>query len=286
MKFWLVVLGMTAVLIAGSVALAGNNEPTSPRGALSAQAPKQQAPKPQAPKPQAPKPMPVVSNDLPSNGLIAASAKDAIVLVDPANGRVTKVPGTAGMDEPAWSPDGRLLAVEKAAPGTGAFTGGTSVYTIRPDGTHAQLVLKDASSPSWSEDGSRLFVERDTCTAPGGCDESEEETTVVLTVAPDGSDAHELGEDDVYDPSEAGWPPESHALSFLEDEGSSAPAEVDSAQASWSPDGFELAIADASSGLWIVSVDGGKPELVAAGEYGSPSWGIGATAPATQSAPR
>jgi dipeptidyl aminopeptidase/acylaminoacyl peptidase len=279
MKFWLVVLGLTAVLVAGSVALAGNNEPTRPRGALT----------PRAPKPEpvvSPKPEPVVSNDLPSNGLIAASAKGAIVLVDPANGRVTKVPGTAGMDKPAWSPDGQLLAIEKAAPGTSESAGGTSVYTIRPDGTHAQLVLKDASSPSWSEDGTRLFVERDTCTAPGGCDESEDETIVVLTVAPDGSDAHELGEDDVYDPTELGWPPESHALSFLEEEGSSAPAEVDSSQASWSPDGFELAIADASTGLWIVSVDGGKPELVAAGEYGSPSWGSAATAPGARSALR
>jgi dipeptidyl aminopeptidase/acylaminoacyl peptidase len=301
MKFWLVVLGMTAVLVAGSVALAGNNEPTTPTGPL----PTAQAAKPttptgplataQAAKPATPKatptaraaqPKPVVTRALPSNGLIAASAKGAIVLVDPANGRVTEVPGTAGMDKPAWSPDGRLLAVERASPGTSVAAGGTSVYTIRPDGTHAQLVLKDASSPSWSEDGSRLFVERDTCTAPGGCDESEDETTVVFTVAPDGSDEHELGEDDVYDPNEAGWPAENHALSFLEDEGSSAPAEVDSSQASWSPDGFELAIADASTGLWIVSVDGGKPELVAAGAYGSPSWGVGATAPAAQSARR
>jgi dipeptidyl aminopeptidase/acylaminoacyl peptidase len=280
MKFWLVVLGMTAVLVAGSVALAGNNEPTTPTGPLATgQAAKPTTPK-APPTARAAQPKPVVTRALPSNGLIAASAKGAIVLIDPGNGRVTEVPGTAGMDKPAWSPDGRLLAVEKDEGSS------TSVNTIRPDGTHLRLVMKDASSPSWSEDGSRIFVERDTCTAPGGCDESEDETTVVFTVAPDGSDAHELGEDDVYDPSEAGWPAENHALSFLEDEGSSAPAEVDSSQASWSPDGFELAIADASTGLWIVSVDGGKPELVAAGAYGSPSWGIGATAPAAQSARR
>jgi dipeptidyl aminopeptidase/acylaminoacyl peptidase len=279
MKFWLVVLGMTAVLIAGSVALAGN-EPASThkntlaaahkntlaaahKGTLTAQAPK-----------------PFVLQELPSNGLIAASAKGAIVLIDPKNGQVKEVPGTANMDEPAWSPDGRLLAVEQTEKGA------TSVYTIRPDGTHAQLVLEDASSPSWSEDGSRIFVERDTCTSTDACEESEDETITVFTVRPDGSDAHELGEDDVYDPSELGWPPDSHALSFLEDEDSSAPSEVDSSQASWSPDGFELAFADPSTGLWIGSVDGGKPKLVAAGAYESPSWGNAATARAARSARR
>jgi Tol biopolymer transport system component len=264
MKFWLVVLGMTALLVAGSVALAGN-DPTGQKD---------------APMARPTEPKPIVTPPLPSNGLIAASAKGAIVLIDPTERRLTKVPGTDRMGNPAWSPDGRLLAVEKAE------GDGTSVYTIWPDGTHAQFVMKDVSSPSWSEDGSRIFVERDTCTEPGRCDDSEDETTVVFTVAPDGSDAHELGEDDVYDPSELGWPPESHVLSFLEDEDSSTPSEVDSSQASWSPDGFELAFADASTGLWIVSVDGGKPKLVAAGTYESPSWGSAATAPAGRSAQR
>lgn len=264
MKFWLVVLGMTAVLVAGSVALAGNDDSTTRKGTLAPAAPK--------PAPAMPKPKPVVSYE--RNGLIAASAKGTLVLVDPSNGRVTRVPNTAGMEHPTWSPDARLLAVDNAQ----------GVYTIRPDGTGANLVIKDAASPSWSEDGSRIYVERDTCTTPGGCEDSEEETTVVYTVQPDGTDAHALGEDDVYDPLEAGWPPASHVLDFLENDGS-APAELDSSQTAWSPDGFELAFSDASTGLWIVSVDGGEPQLIAAGAYEFPSWGA-ATAPAAQSARR
>ena len=105
-----------------------------------------------------------------------AKGVGALYVVDPKSGGMLKLKDTAHMDHPAWSPDGRLLAVELTE------NGATSVYTMWPNGTHAQLIMKDASSPAWSDDGSRIFVQRDTCTAPGGCDSSDEDTTTVYSV--------------------------------------------------------------------------------------------------------
>ncbi len=66
----------------------------------------------------------------------------------PTTRRRTRCPDTADMIAPAWSPDGSLLAVERVQE-----AGVSSIYTIRPDGTQPQLVLKNASTPSWSADG-------------------------------------------------------------------------------------------------------------------------------------
>ena len=195
------------------------------------------------------------------HGLIAARGRDTIYLVDPDSGKARKVPGTAKMTEPAWSPDGSLLAVAQAG----------SVYTIRPDGSHPQLVLRDASQPAWSPDGKRLFVER---------------TGVLMTVRPDGSDARAVnfGEEDAYAAGEPAWPPDGNWIGFYADEGAN-PAPFDSSAAAWSPDEKQLAFVSNSttaaksasghsnSGLWVVAADGGKPHLLMAGIVGRPSWG-------------
>ncbi len=215
----------------------------------------------------------------PVNGLLAARGVDAIYLIDPKSGGMLKVRNTGAMSNPAWSPDGRLLAVEQTEKGV------TSVYTVWPNGTHPQLILENASSPAWSVDGSRIFVQRDTCAAPGGCESSEDDTIIVFSVSPDGSDAHQIGYEDAYDVSQAGWSPQTNVLAFLGDDGptgTTAPSTLDSSTATWSPDGTELAFADAPTGIWLVS-DGSRPQLLVKGTYGSLSWGTAVKAPAARS---
>ena len=63
--------------------------------------------------------------------------------------------------QPAWSPDGRLLAFETDA----------SVWTMRPDGTSLRRVTS-GREPDWSPDGARLAVvsgsERELLVVPAG----------------------------------------------------------------------------------------------------------------------
>jgi WD40-like Beta Propeller Repeat len=218
----------------------------------------------------------------PVNGLLAAKGDGALYVIDPKGGGMLRLKGTADMDHPSWSPDGRLLAVDQTE------NGSTSVYTVWPNGTHARLIMKDASSPAWSDDGTRVFVQRDTCTAPGGCDSSEEDTIAVYSVAVDGTDAHEVADGD-YDVSEPGWPPGQNVLAFLGDESSSSPpagpTEVNSLDATWSPDGTALAVADTPTGLWVIDSDG-KPQLLAKGAFSSLSWGTEVKQQAERSARR
>ena len=123
----------------------------------------------------------------PQNGLIAAFGGDGIYLIDAQRAKAWKVPGTDELGAPAWSPDGSLLAVE------GWEDNGSSVYTIRPDGSDRRLVLENASSPSWSPDGTRLVVVRESAGRdrsrhrPGGRERrpvSSRSTTGTSTTAP------------------------------------------------------------------------------------------------------
>jgi len=219
----------------------------------------------------------------PVNGLLVAKGADALYVVDPKSGGMLRLKETADMDHPAWSPDGRLLAADRTEKGV------TSVYTMWPNGTHAQLLMKDASSPAWSDDGTRLFVQRDTCTVPGGCDASDEDTISVYSVAIDGRTDPRLVSDDDYDVSQPGWPPGQNVLAFLGGEGAQGtqdgPTEVNSLDAAWSPDATELAVGDTTTGLWLIDSDG-RPQLLAKGAFSSLSWGTAVTQPAERSARR
>ena len=218
----------------------------------------------------------------PVNGLLVAKGVGALYVVDPKSGGMLKLKDTADMDHPAWSPDGRLLAADRSEKGA------TSVYTMWPNGTHAKLIMKDASSPAWSDDGTRIFVQRDTCTAPGGCDSSDEDTITVYSVAVDGTDARQVSDGD-YDVSQPGWPPGQNVLAFLGGEGAQGtqdgPTEVNSLDAAWSPDATELAVGDTTTGLWLIDGDG-RPQLLAKGAFSSLSWGTAVKQPAERSARR
>jgi len=211
------------------------------------------------------------------SGAIAVRGEDGIYLVDPETAKAHKVPGTSDMSAPAWSPDERLLAVEKAEKG-----GGTSIYTIRSNGSHPQLVLPNASSPSWSAAGDRIFAVRSDCTS--ACEPDDDAANVLYAVNLDGSNIQRVDPEDadVYDGRELAWPTDGSAIHFFDEESLIGPGSFDSSAATWSPDGAQLVFAGNAgptseagarkTGLWIVSADGGRPRLLLNGASGRPSW--------------
>ena len=55
--------------------------------------------------------------------------------------------------EPVWTPDGRLAYTLLRYQDS---TLRPAIYTVRPDGSDRRVLILDASSPSWSSDGSRM----------------------------------------------------------------------------------------------------------------------------------
>jgi Tol biopolymer transport system component len=80
--------------------------------------------------------------------------------------------GTLG--RPAWSPDGGLIVYAQPASRGGCV--GSGLWTIRPDGTHHQPLirtcrpgLRKASSPDWSPDGRYVAFAAETQTVYWSC---------------------------------------------------------------------------------------------------------------------
>jgi Tol biopolymer transport system component len=218
------------------------------------------------------RPAPSAAND----GLIAVRGSDALYLTNPDSGSTRKIPDTSDMVAPAWSPDAKLLAVERVGKGE------SSIWTIRPDGTDPQLVLPDASLPSWSPAGDRIYAVRNECAGP--CEPEDEAANVLFSVRPDGQDVRKVEAGEDVD-REFAWAPDGDVIGFFADENASDPGTFDSSAATWSPDGFwvafvgsvgpfddETATAPPPYGLWVVSAEGGTPRLLVKGASGRPSW--------------
>lgn len=153
--------------------------------------------------------------------------------------------------QPAWSPDGKTIALAEAGKGLiqiDAERGSSPRVLVRLPRSQAQH-LYVFFDPSWSPDGRRIaFLSSDLF----GTGESGRPTSLVVVNA-DGSSRRML--------TKLG-----------------SPAGVaETVHPTWSPDGRSIAYADHLGeryGIWVVSSSGGKPRLLLEGVgWTMPSWG-------------
>jgi dipeptidyl aminopeptidase/acylaminoacyl peptidase len=83
--------------------------------------------------------------------------------IQPNGSGLRDIPGTDGDGEPAWSPDGRMLAVTRA----------DGIWLRAADGSHARRLTQRHpqgydESPAWSPDGKQIVFDRGTPKPAGG----------------------------------------------------------------------------------------------------------------------
>jgi Tol biopolymer transport system component len=202
--------------------------------------------------------------------------------------------------QPAWSPDGRMLALTQ-----GSATG-QDIVTVAADGSRRKVLTKsgDASDPTWSPDGAQIAYVTD----PGRGD------THVWVMHADGSSAHDIGAGaaEGLDAAHPAWSPDGRTLAYsapsfpgaqqstirlvdvatgvdrelaLLDATGSPDFSFDAADPDWSPDGSAIAFTgsgfdgggDGTPRIHVVSAGGGTPVPIsrpAPGDDGDtqPSW--------------
>ena len=203
---------------------------------------------------------------------------------------LTAVTTTADRDEfdPAWSPDGRQLAVTRQAIEPDEFDAGCDVHfdqhiaVIDRDGVLVRR-LPRGDHAAWAPDNTKLAYDDDN---------PQSTTNVIWTIEPDGSPAAEmLANDPPADDFNASWAPDGTRLAFershspvpggarrdifiinrdggakLNITGGSA---NDSSNPAWSPDGTRIAF-ESGRDTYTMAVDGSGRQFVTAG-WG-PDW--------------
>ncbi|MFP5378486.1 MAG: winged helix-turn-helix domain-containing protein, partial [Vicinamibacteria bacterium] len=146
------------------------------------------------------------------------------------------VPGTTGAYQPAWSPDGRLIAYHSYE------RGGILIVDARGGGAARQIV-EEGSHPAWSPDGRHLAFQTDEIADVSPSAYGAQSGSVLSVVDADGGNRRAL--------TALARPRGGHA----------SPA--------WSPDGRWIAFssfdAGPDSGLWVVSAEGGEPRQLSGG---------------------
>lgn len=173
---------------------------------------------------------------------------------------------------PAWSPDGDLIAFERASPGG---TPDSEIYVMNADGSDP-VRLTEGSQPEWSPDGGKIafwrYREDDTFWGI---------TTDIWVMNADGSDPRRLMTDAWY----PAWSPDGATIAFatsglikvMDADGSNPVLLGTGTHPAWSPDGTKIAFVDDPDGdhdIYVVDPDGTNRLRLAEhpGEDLEPAW--------------
>jgi Tol biopolymer transport system component len=165
-----------------------------------------------------------------------------------------------------------LLAFEMSGKGV------SNVYSVRAAGTGLRLVLKNASSPSWSPDGKQLVVVRKTepCSQEPCSTENEFDSSNLFVVDADGGNPRQLtfGADGADSPA---WSPNGKWIAFMTADGveliqperqkGRRLVGVEFAyEFDWSPDGTWLAFVG-DDGIYRMRPPSGEPKRLSRDEF-------------------
>jgi dipeptidyl aminopeptidase/acylaminoacyl peptidase len=206
-----------------------------------------------------------------------------IVVAEPGRDALDEVSGDWVATEPAWSPDGRRLAVT-VADGDYESSGpdSTEIWVMNGDGDHREQLTRGGfdDHPAWSPDGSRIVFSRS--------DRVTGKASLLVMDAEGGPPSVLLEEDKGVSIGSPAWSPdgktiafartvtdgpptyESHSSVWLVGDDGSSPhklSELSALQLDWHPDGERLLVTVAkpeNGELRTVRAGDGSDELVTA----------------------
>ena len=222
-------------------------------------------------------------------GLSAPQITPLIAVLSVDSGSVKAITTGASFDEdPAWSPDGRRIALARTAYG-GRTATYPEIWTMRTSGSGARRLTRNSvvdAGPAWSPDGARI--------AYGRLRRGTEDSWDVWVMRSDGTGQRRL----VRGGTRPAWSPDGARIAYGRPK-KPAPGDrcacardlyvvdadganrrrlaVDGTRPTWSPDGARIVFqrrTGAGSDLWIVNADGtGARRLTSgSGDEWAPAW--------------
>lgn len=196
------------------------------------------------------------------NGDLVARFENTLYVVDPDDGTRQAIARTEGALEPVWSQDGDWIAFIR-------HREVSDLYVMRPDGTEQRLVARNASSPAWSPDATRIVFMRDVC-ARAICPLLDNPNELFVVDVETGT-SRRLTSNGYYDGGPS-WSPDGDRIVFESEDGlylmrpdgsdvrrlTRGAAELYWGP-SWSPDGKLIAYGNPFD-IYVVGADGGEPE--------------------------
>jgi Tol biopolymer transport system component len=141
---------------------------------------------------------------------------------------VTRPPETCNVvvdTQPAWSPDGTLIAFTRITYGI-AGESRTDIYTIAPTGVGERLLIEDAADPAWSPEGDRIAFTTVRDLFGLTCFHECTAATEIYVATAEGAELRRLTESESADTGPA-WSPDGERIAFTSDRSNPATHEYE-----------------------------------------------------------